>query len=230
MAFKAKFDTRVTRSTLQDGVYTFIREALMSGEFVPGTRLTAREIAERTGTSVMPVREAFRRLMSEGALEPLSTGATRVPVFSSERIAEIMDIRLIVEGFAARRAASRITDEELRELVAANDQMVIAMRRRDPKIEARANEHFHFSIYRAAGSEELMRIIEHLWLKFGPPLLKVMEEGGDEGESRIRRTAKHHAAIIAALRQRDPERAAAALQADLTDTSKFYDKLKRAKN
>src|SRR5882672_6640432 len=103
MASKAKFDTRVTRSTLQDGVYTFIREALMSGEFVPGTRLTAREIAERTGTSVMPVREAFRRLMSEGALEPLSTGATRVPVLDLLKLQDITEIRLTVEGLAARR-------------------------------------------------------------------------------------------------------------------------------
>src|SRR5579864_1017285 len=70
---------RLSRRTLQDNVYEYVRESLMGGQYAPGDRLTAREVASALGTSVMPVREAFRRLTSEGALEPQSTGATRVP-------------------------------------------------------------------------------------------------------------------------------------------------------
>jgi len=209
------------RRTLQDGIYNNLRDALMSGEFLPGQRLTAREVAENMGTSVMPVREAFRRLIAQGALEPLSTGATRVPIMDSGKIADVMEIRLEVEGLAVRRAATRISTEQFGELALANEQMLAARQQQDPKAEARANERFHFALYRAAGSEELLRIIEHLWLRIGPCLFALLEEKRQE-DGRAHRPAIQHAAIMDALRQRDPDRAVAALRDDLTDAAAFF--------
>src|SRR5579871_2130348 len=52
---------QMTRRTLQDNVYAYLREGLMTGEFAPGDHLTIRNVAAVVGTSVMPVREAFRR-------------------------------------------------------------------------------------------------------------------------------------------------------------------------
>lgn len=208
------------RRTLQDSVYLNLRLALMSGEFTPGQRLTAREIAESRGTSAMPVREAFRQLIAQGALEPLSTGATRVPIMDSGKIADVMEIRLQVEDLAVRRTATRITEEQLRELTLVNDEMAAAQRRQDPKEEARANERFHFCIYRAAGSEELLRVIEHLWLRIGPYLYSLIE--GRDSPPRTRRPAVYHTAIMDALKQQDPDKAAAALREDLTETAAFF--------
>jgi DNA-binding GntR family transcriptional regulator len=212
----------LTRQTLQDGIFLKLREALMSGQFVPGMRLTAREIAESMGTSVMPVREAFRRLTALGALEPLSTGATRVPLMDPGKIADIMEVRMQVEGLAARRAATRITAEQFRILGTANDDMLAAMRRKEPNAEARANEQFHFCIYSAAGSEELLRVIEHLWLRIGPYLFALLEEERKSGDSRTRRPATHHAAILEAMRLHDPDKAETALRADLMGTASFF--------
>lgn len=209
--------------TLQDSVYVSLRDSLMCGEFVPGKRLTAREIAESMGTSAMPVREAFRRLIAQGALEPLSTGAPRVPTFDSSKLADVMEVRAEVEGLAIRRAATRITDEQLQEVISANEQMLAARRQRDPKVEARANEAFHFNIYRAAGSEELLRVIEYLWLRIGPCLFAMLEAERKAFErSRKPGPGAHHAAIIEALRRRKADDAVAALRSDLAAAATFF--------
>jgi DNA-binding GntR family transcriptional regulator len=212
----------LTRRTLQDGVYLNLRESLMAGEFPPGTRLTAREVAEKMGTSVMPVREAFRQLTAQRALEPLSTGATRVPILDAGKIAEIMEVRLEVEGLAVRRAATRMTADQCSALSSANDEMLAAIRRQDPSEEARTNREFHFCIYRAAGSEELLRVIEHLWVRIGPCLFALLQEERKGGKRPNRAPATHHAAMIEAMRKHDPEKAAAALRADLAAAAAIF--------
>jgi DNA-binding GntR family transcriptional regulator len=219
----AKAASGLIRQTLQDGIYLRLRESLMSGAFVPGMRLTAREVSESMGTSVMPVREAFRRLTALGALEPLSTGATRVPLMDAGKIADIMELRLDLEALAARRAAVRIKDEQFAALELANEAMLAAIRRKDIRDEARANEQFHFCIYSAAGSEELLRVIEHLWLRIGPCLLALLEEQSKSSDNNAQNQIAHHAAIIDALRRHDPDQAAQALRADLVGTLTFFE-------
>lgn len=187
----------------------------MAGEFAPGERLTVRGVAAAIGTSVMPVREAFRRLTSEGALEPLSTGATRVPVFDLPKLQDLTEIRLSVEGLAARRAAHRITAEEFQTLEQCNLEVQRAIDSGNFAAEAQANEHFHFCIYRAARSAELLRIIEHLWLQIGPYLTWLLKQGNWPGRTRGMRAFRHHRDIMQALRRHDGEQAEAALRADL---------------
>jgi DNA-binding GntR family transcriptional regulator len=211
-----KAPVMLTRRTLHDGVYLNLRESLMAGEFAPGTRLTAREVAEKMGTSVMPVREAFRQLTAQRALEPLSTGATRVPILDAGNIADIMELRQEVEGLAVRRAATRITAAQCHAASTANDEMLMAIRRRNPRDEAKANEHFHFCIYRAAASDELLHFIQHLWVRIGPCLFALLREERAEGRKPNRFPAAHHEALLEAMRRHDPEKAAAALRADLT--------------
>jgi DNA-binding GntR family transcriptional regulator len=206
---------QLIRRTLQDNVYDYIREGLMAGEFAPGDRLTVRGVAGAIGTSVMPVREAFKRLTSEGALEPLSTGATRVPVFDLPKLQDLHEIRLTVESLAARRAAHRITDEELRELEQCNAEIIRACNEGDWAAEAKANEQFHFCIYRAAHSSELLRIIEHLWLQIGPYLAWLLKSADRSLRSRGSKPSRHHKELLLALRRHDAAQAEAALRADL---------------
>lgn len=194
----------------------------MSGEFSPGERLTVRQVAELTRTSVMPVREAFRRLTSEGALEPMASGATRVPTIDAAEFEEITAARLSVEGLAARLAAQRISAEELEDLEAANAKVVAAVKKKDVHAEARANETFHFTVYRAARSSILLRIIEGLWLRIGPVLISLLQDlNVDRPASRLAGT-KYHSRLIAALRAGDAVEAERALQGDLGSAAEFY--------
>lgn len=219
---------RLVRRTLQDNVYDYLREALMVGQLTPGERLTVRGVAAATGTSIMPVREAFRRLTSEGALEPQATGATRVPIFDLTRLKDLTEIRMTVEGLAARLAAQRITEEEFRGLERCNQEVQWALDRRDTAGEVKANEHFHFCIYRAAQSAELLRIIEHLWLQIGPYLAWLLKQEQRPARYRGRHAFRHHADIMEALRKRDGRRAEAALRADLMTAAEIL--LQQARN
>jgi DNA-binding GntR family transcriptional regulator len=207
---------RFSRRTLQDNAYQLLREGLMSGEFAPGERLTVRGVAAAIGTSTMPVREAFRRLTAEGGLEPLSTGATRVPTLDALKLRDLTEIRLAVEGLAVRRAARFITNQEFAAVEQADEIIRRAVRANDAKGMARANEQFHFSIYGAARADELVRIIEHLWLQIGPWLNFVLKQAKPPQSFRGSKAFRHHADILSALRRRDEDRAEAALRADLT--------------
>jgi DNA-binding GntR family transcriptional regulator len=180
------------------------------------------------GTSVMPVREALRRLTSEGALEPLSTGATRVPVFDLPKLQDLTEIRLCVESLAVRRAAHRITSEEFQALEQCNLEVQHAIDSNDLAAEAKANERFHFCIYRAAQSSELLRITEHLWLQMGPYLTWLLKQGHWPGRSGGgARAFRHHKDIMRALRRHNAEEAEVALRADLTTAADILMKVAR---
>jgi DNA-binding GntR family transcriptional regulator len=217
----ARARPRFTRRTLQHNVYDFLCDGLMSGEFAPGERLTVRGVAEWIGTSVMPVREAFKRLTSEGALEPLSTGATRVPVLEFGRLQDLYELRMMLEGLAARRAATRITDDEYEALGAANEDVLKAAAAGDITAESKANERFHFCIYRAARSDELLRVIKHLWLQMGPYLVWLLRQGRWPTDHHDRKAFRYHKDLLDALRRHDGARAETALRADLTTSAEI---------
>jgi len=212
---------QLVRRTLQHNVYDYLRDGLTTGDFEPGQRLTIRGVAELIGTSIMPVREAFRRLTSEGALEPLSSGATRVPILDFEKLQDLFEIRLMVVGMAARRAATKMTDAEYEMLIVANEELQKATRSNDITAEAKANERFHFGIYRASHSAELLRIIEHLWLQMGPYLQWLLRHGEWPKNQRHRAAFEHHKEILEALRERNPSQAEKALRADLMTASEL---------
>ena len=191
----------------------------MGGQYAPGDRLTARGVASALGTSVMPVREAFRRLTSEGALEPQSTGATRVPAFDLSKLRDLTEIRLTVEGLAARRAARRVTAEQISTIEQRNAELLRAAARKDRAREARINEQFHFCIYKSAQSVELLRIIEHLWLQMGPYLSWLLIQGHWPERTRGVRAYRHHKDIIQGLRRHNADQTEAALRADLLNAA-----------
>lgn len=194
----------------------------MAGEFAPGDRLTVRQVAELTQTSVMPVREAFRRLTSEGALEPMASGATRVPTIDAPEFEEITAVRLSNEGLAARLAAGRISPAEIEDLETAHDRVVAAVKKKDVHAEAQANELFHFTVYRAARSATLLRIIEGLWLRIGPVLIALLDDlNVDQPASRLA-NLQFHTKLIAALRSGNAAAAEQAIQKDIGGAAEFY--------
>ncbi len=101
---------------IRDEVFTSLRNAILSGHFKPGERLVEKELAEQLEISRTPIREALRKLELEGLVlyEPRK-GVVVVGV-SSEDALEIYTIRAVLEGLAARLAASKRTEEELSKL------------------------------------------------------------------------------------------------------------------
>src|SRR3977135_4649241 len=100
-------------TSLRHQVYDSLREALTAGRFLPGQKLTFRFVAGALGVSLTPVREALRRLVAEGAFEMQPNRSVRVPLMTRAKILELRDIRIALEGLAAKQAAKRSKKEEV---------------------------------------------------------------------------------------------------------------------
>ncbi|HEV2271222.1 MAG TPA: GntR family transcriptional regulator [Steroidobacteraceae bacterium] len=153
---------------MQERVYNQLRKSFLNSRFLPGQTLTLRGLAELTGTSVQPVREALQRLCAEGALVWLPNTAFRVPEIDPARYRELWQIRMLLEGYSTSLAASRIPADSLAQLAQINREMREAMRRSDGETVLRLNRDFHFAIYGASNSPVLVSLIEMIWMQISP--------------------------------------------------------------
>lgn len=204
----------VARPTVTESVYDELRRSLIAGAIDAGQTLRIRDLAERLSVSTMPVREALARLVSEGALEALPTRTVRVPPITRARLDDLEASRRLIEGGLLARALPRLGAPdvaELRRLTALYDHLA------PPAVDASAttadlNRAFHFAIYRAAGSEILIPIVESLWTQSGP----VIRRAAALFERQPSPAAtEHHHRIIAAVAAGDAAAAAGALGDDI---------------
>ncbi|MCA0431798.1 MAG: GntR family transcriptional regulator [Proteobacteria bacterium] len=160
---------KLARSTLNDEVYESLKEALIQGRIAPGSTMTIRSLAASFGISMMPVREALRRLVAEHVLVMLPNRSVALPVFTAERFHEVTQIRFALEGLAAEEGARHITPEKIAHMIHMTEKME---RETDNDATARLgwNTEFHFTLYRASGMSTLVALIEGLWLQIGPLL------------------------------------------------------------
>lgn len=196
-----------SRTTIQEGVYQQLRNALMAGSFDPGQTLTIASLAETFGTSNMPVREALRRLAAENALEVASNGSARIPIVTVARLDDLCRARIAVEGLAAELGAPRLTAKDIAVLeTIAAEQRAIG-RNSDIYGLMAKNQQFHFTIYSASGSEVLLQLIETLWLRFGPYMRMLSASVEPLMRTGEIDPADPHLAIIDALKSGDFNRA-----------------------
>src|SRR5215475_2892954 len=202
---------RIARETVQDRVYSVLRDRLMRGGFEPGQKLKIAELATALGTSAMPVREALNRLAAERAIESMPNRRVRVPSLSKESLRDLMEARFAVEGLAVSRAAANMDEATLlllRQIIAAQSETDAE---HVSEASAEQNRAFHFTLYRKSGSAVLLPIIESLWLQFGP-YLRVASERFDGREGR---GTNFHVEIVDALSRNDAAAARRALESDI---------------
>jgi DNA-binding GntR family transcriptional regulator len=197
--------SRVDVSTLQERVYLKMREAIAVGRFAPGTALTLRSLAAALGTSPMPVREAVQRLVAEKTLEQMQNRTIRVPLLSAETFDELIRILIVVEGFAAQRAAQRSTPELCARLREMNDHFRHAVAADDSTATLEKYRTFRFEIGRAAEADMLHETIESLRLRLGPIVTAARNLAG--ANAMFRRLVEVHERIVDALESRDSARA-----------------------
>ncbi|MER8435735.1 GntR family transcriptional regulator [Mesorhizobium sp. M1312] len=212
------FEPVLGRVTVQDGVYQQLRHALMVGSFDPAQVLTIASLAEAFGTSNMPVREALRRLAAENALEISQNGSACVPVVTRARLDDLCRARVAVEGLAAELGVPRLTAPDIATLQQITaDQQAIGRNGSIYELIAK-NQQFHFTIYRASGSDVLFQLIETLWLRFGPYMRLLSNHVAPLMRAGTMEPSGRHTAIIAALRDRDFPRAREEVVADIRTT------------
>jgi len=201
------------RDTMRVKVYRALAGGLMAGMFKPGEAVTLRTLAHRLGTSAMPVREAVSRLIAERALILLPNRSVIVPRMSRARFIELTETRQILEGMMAEAACARATPALLRQLSEINEAMKRCVSVDDFHGALTQNMAFHFTLYRAAGKQVVLPLIEMLWLQAGPFLALSLTMPG------VRWTARHHQSVLAALRASLGPSARRAVEADIEDTS-----------
>lgn len=203
---------RLERETLHERAYEEVKKAIMGGAIAPGEPMTIRALAKALGTSVMPVREALRRLVAERALELLPNRSVSLPVMTADKFDEIVRIRLALEGMMAETAAKHITPDELKRMSRLNEEMILKLRQGAKKYLA-LNQEFHFQLYLAARMPQAMSIVETLWLQIGP-FLRHVSSDFDQADF-----LDHHEAMLKALAKRDGQRARAAIEADISEAA-----------
>lgn len=214
---------RLERVTLGERVHAELCELLMSGELAPGQKMSLRSVAETLGVSIMPVREAVARLVSDQSLEVLPNRAVRVPLMTRARFRELTRVRLAVEGLAAEEAARNRTSSDLEAMRYFEEALLAVARSPRPKAEkaVRFNKELHFAVYQATGLPTLVGIIEGLWLKIGPVLNFDLKASPDR--LRTGGATKHHRQLVAAVEARDGAAARSALVADISGAAEFIE-------
>ncbi len=192
----------VQGNTLAQQIRAALAQRILNGELAPGTRLKDNEVAEAFGTSNTPVREALRGLVTDGLAEVHPYRGCMVRRLDLGELAEAFDVRIVLEAYAARLAAGKLTPSQLarlEELAARHEDAVAAD---DRKRAGEAGGAFHRLLAEAAGNSVLAQALAHLdnYIRLPRhrylPLVRLPD-------------VPPYRAIAEALQARDPERAAA---------------------
>lgn len=183
--------------------YLTVRKRILSGAYPAAMRLTEQEIAEASGVSRTPVREALRRLQAEGYVTTSANQGALVVDWTTDDINDIFELRILLEPYSAARAATRVDPEgiaQLREL--AEQQKWECEHRARGFIErlGELNGRFHREIHVLSGNTRLLKLLPIL--VEAPIVLKTFAHyTADE----LLRSSQHHLEIVSALEARDPE-------------------------
>lgn len=159
---------KAQRVSLTMQVEHSLKGALITGSLKPGARLITKEIADKLGTSITPVREALLRLVSSGALHATPAQAFLVPEVTLERYNEINAIRKQLEPMAVAAACQKMSDGKLEALRKMSEAFHEAMRNGNVQQALHANRIFRFTLYQYAEMPTLNALIEQLWVRIGP--------------------------------------------------------------
>jgi DNA-binding GntR family transcriptional regulator len=108
------------KASLKQRAYDHIRQKLMSGVLIGGSRISDAELAEEIGISRTPVREAIIQLETEGVIEQIPRFGSFIRMLSREELIHLYELREVLEGHNAAMAAERATPEEVRRLESYN--------------------------------------------------------------------------------------------------------------
>jgi DNA-binding GntR family transcriptional regulator len=212
---------------LTDQVYEVIHQAIISGELPAGSRLRVRDLAEQVGTSVMPVREAIRRLEEAGLAEREPHKGAVVKGLTLEELVHVYDVRHLLEGEAARLGAERITADECQAMQAEYELMRTAIDERRVVDLLDHDEALLAILYTASGNPVLVSMIRTLWQHCRA--YKIVGAQGTlyaEGADSLWRFQKD---LVAAAREQDGAAARAVSDASLDNATQRIRALLAAK-
>lgn len=224
--YYSKTDFKVKEIAFMSGAsekaYQIIRKRLVAGEYEPGARLNEQELSDLCGVSRTPVREAIRRLALEYfvSIEP-NRGAFVID-WSRDDIDDMFELRAMLEGFAARKAAERNNIKiclQLNEIIKKIDFIVSQENAELMDDFLELNRQFHEHIFYASGSRRLIEMIS----RFVEQAV-VVRTAAQYSTEDIRRSNQYHRELAAAISAGDGGLAQTLMQAHiLTAAGRYHD-------
>jgi DNA-binding GntR family transcriptional regulator len=193
------------RQNLAYSVYEQLRSELFDFRLLPGDRFSEIEVAERTGTSRTPVRQALYRLHREGFLEVRPRSGWEVKPLNFEQLDALYELRILLEQGAVKRLAA-LTPEQLNAALAPLEaRWLVPPRKRSANVAEVAgwDEDFHCSLVSAANNPEFIRVHWDVTER-----IRIVRRLDFTKPARIRATYEEHSSILRALRRRSFEDAA----------------------
>jgi len=147
---------------LSQKVYRVLKTEIVKGFLEPGTKLFEDKIATQMGVSRTPVREAIQKLAAEGLIKIAPNQTLIVTEISLEDIQEVLQIRGVLEGLAARITAKKITRLEIDELEGIVTQMSLYITKKDLTSYCQVDDEFHNLILNLCGNKWIIQIRDNL--------------------------------------------------------------------
>lgn len=190
----------VQRASVRRQILDALRTALVAGELAPGEVYSAPVLGERFGVSATPVREAMQQLALEGAVEVVPNRGFRVVVRGARELAELAEIRALLEVPVMLRLARTVPADRWGQLRPLADATVRAASLGCRATYAESDRAFHRAVLGLAGNEQLVRIAEDLHRRAQWPLV-----GGPvtRGRADLVADAAEHTALLDALIAQD---------------------------
>ncbi|MGY5309271.1 GntR family transcriptional regulator [Nocardia gipuzkoensis] len=145
--------------------YEWIHARITDRRFVPGYRLVLGSIAETLGMSVVPVREAIRRLEAEGLVEFERNVGARVALIDPAEYVYTMQTLGVVEGIATALAVPHLTDAELDRAAAVNSRLRELLDDFDPRLFTVMNEQFHTVLFEPCPNPHILDLVRRGWTR-----------------------------------------------------------------
>ena len=202
--------TTITSTRLTQAVYVQLRDSIVTHRYAPGERLQVDQLAAQLGVSRTPVREALNQLAAEGLVEVRPRRGTFVAQVDDTTIAELYQVRLMIDTSVGTLLAPRLAPRQLRAIARAFDtlaKLVDGDTYRDYGAYLEGDRAFHSTIVRQLGNARLTALYEEINLPLW--LVRAQQSAGTPHDAHI--SLAEHQAIFNALQRRDPRAAAEAM-------------------
>ena len=180
-----------------DLIYEELMDNITSGVYQCGDRLNIRQIAQKNKISEIPVREAIRRLESEGYVTVHANQGATVNEMTDADVMEIFQLKGLLEGYAARLAIDYLTPEDYQKLRQINDELRQAKERNDLDICGELNIQFHTYMYSVLPQNRIKEMIAELWKKW-----RITKTVFEHSPDRSAHSVPEHEEILRLMEQR----------------------------
>ncbi len=196
----------VQHKSLKEEIFDFLHGQTITGKFLPGDWLRQDEIANQLGVSMTPVREALDLLVASGLAERIPYRGVRVMELTNQEITEAYGLRMVLEGLAAREAASVITVPQIQHLEEIIEQMRMHVNLSDMSHARQLSREFHQTIVDASGNQLLSMIYQIVSNRFPDWMLyEALFRHPELLENSLAREHTEHSTLVKALKDGNPE-------------------------